>query len=97
MVTATTELGPPMRTSAARTKPAGSKENVYLPAVNAGQVQKAFDELMANGVIAHASCDRLVLHQPMFQAISPNKNSPTARLFSRASFCGGPLYLRQLK
>ncbi len=42
-------------------------EPVYPPGVNAGQVKKAIDELMANGVIQRIGHGRYTFHEPMFQ------------------------------
>ncbi len=43
-------------------------ESVYPPGVNAGQVKKAIDELMADGVILRVGHGRYTFHEPMFQA-----------------------------
>ncbi len=42
-------------------------ESVYPPGVNAGQVKKAIDGLMANGVIQRVGHGQYVFHEPMFQ------------------------------
>ncbi len=42
-------------------------ESVYPPGVNSGQVKRAIDELMANGVIHRVGHGRYAFHDPMFQ------------------------------
>lgn len=43
-------------------------DSVYPSEVNAGQVKKAIDELMTNGVIQRVGHGRYTFHEPMFQS-----------------------------
>ena len=44
------------------------QQTVYPPGVNAGQVKKAIDELMANGLIIRVGHGRYAFQEPMFQS-----------------------------